>query len=666
MFRLDEKLARIRAGAYKRSDFIIADAKDPDMGPGLHAVGPARGRGRGPVSARAPNSSTIQAVVTQDVVDVMLTSVSNLERLVKRDAFNGTGVKPVIRANDTTDIWRHRGAAPSPSLAAVPHRSLQHATALTDLGLYSITFTDDLDADHASLDAFREFRADAEANDFRYFLEVFNPNVALGVAAGTMPAIRQRRDRPLPRRPHRGRAAAFLKIAYNGPKALEELASFDPGLVVGVLGGGAGTTRDCFELIHQAEKHGARVALFGRKINLAESPLDIVRLMRAVADGAIMPLDAVSAYHDALRRQNVKPIARHRRRQRDHRAGPEAGLIDEPTTGRPVRRHLVRRSQQDDPALAGGGHVERSHRDRPPRRRSGSNMAFDLKRLDPALRSRGWASSATTKTGAFSSLNATLMASAARGSGCSPTGRRCASTPSPCETTGRRTHFYFQGVAADMTPEHFDFSARTRASFTSACPERTGDGSALARRRQRLGHDASHGAGGGPATNIELMTTAAERLAELGRPCLPHLDLLIVNDFEIGAIAELETRRADGATDAAAVARAIDELLAFGPMRCVVAHFPEGAVVGGRDGSRFALGSVALPPSAIAGANGAGDAFAAGMLYALHEDWGIENAARLAHACAAASMRALSTTAGVAGRRLSRARRSMGLSAGAR
>ena len=44
-----------------------------------------------------------------------------------------------------------------------------------------------------------------------------------------------------------------------------------------MLGGGAGTTRDCFELIHQAQKYGARVALFGRKINLAESPLDIVR-----------------------------------------------------------------------------------------------------------------------------------------------------------------------------------------------------------------------------------------------------------------------------------------------------------------------------------------------------------------------------------------------------
>jgi hypothetical protein len=323
MFRLDEKLARIRAGAYNRSDFIIADAKDPDMGPGLHAVGPARQgeAASGRFRTRSEFLDSIQAVVAQDVVDIMLTSVSNLEQLTKRGAFNGTGVKPAIRANDTTDIWRHRGASyhdrPSrpfrtASLSRVRSGSATPrnvgAPALTDLGLYSITFTGDLDADYASLVAFSEFRADAYANEFQYFLEVFNPNVAAGVPAAETPQfvndaiIRCLAGLTEAERPQ------FLKIAYNGPKALEELASFDPSLVVGVLGGGAGTTRDCFELIHQAEKHGARVALFGRKINLAESPLDIVRLMRAVADGAITPLAAVSAYHDALRRQNIKPI----------------------------------------------------------------------------------------------------------------------------------------------------------------------------------------------------------------------------------------------------------------------------------------------------------------------------------------------------------------------
>jgi hypothetical protein len=306
MVRLDDKLARIRSGAYRRSDFIIADAKDPDMGPGLHAVGPAVGGAR--FKTRAEFLDSVEAIVKQDVVDIMLTSVSNLESLVKRNVFAGTGVKPVIRANDTTDVWRHRGAS-FHSQPSRPFRtaSLRHVKPLTDLGLYSITFTNDIDADHVSLEAFTDFRDDAEENGFSYFLEVFNPNVERGLTPETVPQfvndaiVRCLAGLTQVERPK------FLKIAYNGPRALEELASFDPSLVVGVLGGGAGTTRDCFELIHQAEKYGARVALFGRKINLAESPLDIVRLMRAVADGAITPLEAVKDYHAALAKQGLKP-----------------------------------------------------------------------------------------------------------------------------------------------------------------------------------------------------------------------------------------------------------------------------------------------------------------------------------------------------------------------
>ena len=125
MLRLEQKLARIRAGAYRRQDFIIADAKDPDMGPGC-TRSDRLANATVPRIAFAPagnSSNSIEAVVKQDVVDIMLTSVSNLEKLVERDAFSGTGVKPAIRANDTTDIWRHRGATISHSRRSpsVPH-----------------------------------------------------------------------------------------------------------------------------------------------------------------------------------------------------------------------------------------------------------------------------------------------------------------------------------------------------------------------------------------------------------------------------------------------------------------------------------------------------------------------------------------------------------------
>ena len=310
MIRLDQKLANIRAGRYKRSDFIIADAKDGDMGPSIPSMGPHRAPDGtwSRYRTRREFLEQIKAIVAQDILDVMLLSASNLELLTEDGVFRNSAVKPAIRANDATDIWFVRGNGYA-KLPSRPFRtaSLPRVKGLTDLGLYSVTFNNDLDADLRSLEAFRSFREEAGALGFKYFLEVFNPNVEGGVAPDVMPQYVNdciarclagvvKADRP-----------QFLKVAYNGPKAMEELASYDPDLVVGVLGGSAGTTRDTFELLCQAERYGARVALFGRKINLAEAPLEIVRLMREVVSGTVQPLEAVKAYHGVLQSQKIKP-----------------------------------------------------------------------------------------------------------------------------------------------------------------------------------------------------------------------------------------------------------------------------------------------------------------------------------------------------------------------
>src|SRR5579872_2115747 len=86
MARLDEKLTRIRRGEYRRADFIIADAKDPDMGPSIAAFGPARRKDGSSTRTRTREEflEQIEAIVAQDVVDIMLISASNLDRLVQR------------------------------------------------------------------------------------------------------------------------------------------------------------------------------------------------------------------------------------------------------------------------------------------------------------------------------------------------------------------------------------------------------------------------------------------------------------------------------------------------------------------------------------------------------------------------------------------------------
>jgi hypothetical protein len=60
-------------------------------------------------------------------------------------------------------------------------------------------------------------------------------------------------------------------------------------------------------MLWEAKKHGARAALFGRKINNAEHQLSFITHLRALADGHATPADAVRAYHGDLEKLRIKP-----------------------------------------------------------------------------------------------------------------------------------------------------------------------------------------------------------------------------------------------------------------------------------------------------------------------------------------------------------------------
>ena len=141
--------------------------------------------------------------------------------------------------------------------------------------------------DYPTVTAYKEFRIEAEQKGFRHFLEVFDPNACGGACPHDLGRfINDLIVRTLAGVPRSGRPV-FLKIAYHGPKAMEELAAYDPHLVPGILGGSSGTTHDAFKLLEEAKKYGARAALFGRKINNSEHQLTFVRYLRAIANGQI-------------------------------------------------------------------------------------------------------------------------------------------------------------------------------------------------------------------------------------------------------------------------------------------------------------------------------------------------------------------------------------------
>ncbi len=320
---LDRKLSAIALDPSGSREFILADAKDADMAFGMGAPGrsPERHDGEWEFRSLAEYRDMMREIVSGGLVDIMLMSASTNEELtIGERLFDGSEVTPAVRANDTTDIHVVRGGrihetASKPfRTASIDHIQCGHLdcetderTSGADLGLYSVTFSNDRDLDLETIEAYGVFRDEAERKGFRHFLEVFDPNLKDCVAAELLPGFINdliartlagvtRSARPL-----------FLKMVYHGPAATEELVHYDPGLVIGILGGSAGTTLDAFQLIHEAQKYGARVALFGRKINNSENQLAFVRFLRLIVDGVLDPIEAVRAYHSVLEKLNVTP-----------------------------------------------------------------------------------------------------------------------------------------------------------------------------------------------------------------------------------------------------------------------------------------------------------------------------------------------------------------------
>ena len=311
MKRLDRKLETIRAGRYRPTDFVIADAKDADMSFGLSATGlelDDTGQPTGRLKPYAAYRDDMLRVIGSDLVDIMLTSLSTCERLTEAGAFENTEITPAIRLNDSSDIWVARGGTYK-SVAPAPFRTprLDRVKPICDLGLYAISFYNDLELDRRVLEHYAAFRDEASAAGVRHFLEVFNPQIPVATGDAEFAAFNNDAITRCLAGVSRHDAPLFLKAAYNGPRACEELASYDPErIIVGILGGAAGTNRDTLELIKQAEAHGARVALFGRKVYFSESSVDILRAMRLVIEEGISSEEATKQYHEWLRAKGIR------------------------------------------------------------------------------------------------------------------------------------------------------------------------------------------------------------------------------------------------------------------------------------------------------------------------------------------------------------------------
>ena len=147
-------------------------------------------------------------------------------------------------------------------------------------------------------------------------------------------------------------------------------------------------------------------------------------------------------------------------------------------------------------------------------------------------------------------------------------------------------------------------------------------------------------------TSVDVVSEESDRFRQIILPCLPYINYLIINEVEAGACFGESIREPDGKIRIENVAKAAGFLLDKGVNDICVIHFPEGGYARNKNGESAFVPSIPMQGDAIVSTVGAGDAFCAGMLYALHEQMPLYDALVFANASARFNLRHATCTGG--------------------
>ncbi|MGA7391789.1 MAG: carbohydrate kinase family protein, partial [Terrimicrobiaceae bacterium] len=150
----------------------------------------------------------------------------------------------------------------------------------------------------------------------------------------------------------------------------------------------------------------------------------------------------------------------------------------------------------------------------------------------------------------------------------------------------------------------------------------------------------------GLKTRVDLQSEDSDRFAKIVRPALRFCDYCVLNEFEAERTTGIQIVR-EGKIDIGAASTAAHALLDAGVREWVVIHFPAGSIAVGSGGQELVQASISMPQARIVGTVGAGDAFAAGVLFGLHERKPMDVALNYGVCAAAASLTDATSSDGV-------------------
>ncbi|OYU38752.1 MAG: sugar kinase [Pseudorhodobacter sp. PARRP1] len=145
----------------------------------------------------------------------------------------------------------------------------------------------------------------------------------------------------------------------------------------------------------------------------------------------------------------------------------------------------------------------------------------------------------------------------------------------------------------------------------------------------------------GMITCVDLVSAATPHFAETVKAILPHTDYLFLNEIE----ASRATHRAEiPPDDRARLLEAATALQAQGA-KTVILH--TGILALWLEETALWSTPDPIDPAEILSPVGAGDAFCAGIIYGIHENWSAEAALHLGHRAAAAALKSVTASEGI-------------------
>jgi len=150
----------------------------------------------------------------------------------------------------------------------------------------------------------------------------------------------------------------------------------------------------------------------------------------------------------------------------------------------------------------------------------------------------------------------------------------------------------------------------------------------------------------GYKTSVDVVSEEGDRYRKVIIPCLRYTDYLIINEVELGNSVGRSMRDAEGKILEEEVKKAACELLDEGVGSLVVIHYPEGGVAASKDGRIVCEPSFSPGRDEIVSTVGAGDAFCAGALYAIHEGFDLAEMLKFASSCARFNLFSTTSTGG--------------------